>query len=78
MHSVLNWKKYCCRHSRKVPAHCWFVMGCPALSVYCSVSADGVGQELSGSVGADDVETLSPSHVGQATPCWRHSPHLPN
>ena len=35
-----------------------------ALDVYCSVSADGVGQGLSGSVGADDVETLSPSHVG--------------
>ena len=34
------------------------------LDVYCSVSADGVGQGLSGSVGADDVETLSPSHVG--------------
>ena len=49
-----------------------------ALDVYCSVSADGVGQGLSGSVGADDVETLSPSHVGQPTPCWRHSPHLPN
>ena len=44
---------------------------CVALNVYCSVSAGGVGQGLSSSVGADDVETLSPLML-----CGRQLPTL--